>query len=81
VLLLLLVSLLLVGTSFEGELGFNLPCVVGDVVYIQVLVRIIPSHHVQEAVVAEDIVGEGAYLWQVHFTLHQVLLRIEFETF
>ena len=61
------------------ELALDQPRVVIHVVHVEVLVGVVPSHDVQEVVVVEHIVGEGADLGKARVTLHQVLLDVEAE--
>ena len=53
--------------------------VLEDVVQVQILVVIVPAYHVQVLVIVENVVREGAYLWQVAVSLHEVLLYVELE--
>lgn len=71
----------IVSSGFEGEFAFNAPGVVVHVVHVEVLVGVVPTHHVQEVVVVENVVAEGADLGEARVPLHQVLLDVEAEAF
>ena len=70
-----------VSASFEREFALDAPSVVVHVVDVEVLVRVIPAHHVQEVVVVEDVVRERANFWKAWISFHEVLFDVKAEAF
>ena len=68
-----------VAAGLKSKFTLDLPRVLLDVVHVEVLVRIVPAHHVQETVVAEYVVRERPYFRQLRVPFHQVLFHVELE--
>jgi len=50
------------------------------VIHVQVFVGIVPPYHKQEAIIAKDVVAEGAHFWKLGVSLHEILFHIKSET-
>ena len=49
------------------------------VIHVQILVRIVPSDHKQVAIIAKNVVAEGAHFWKLGVSFHEILFYIESE--
>ncbi len=67
--------------SFKCKFSFYFPRVVGHVINIQIFVTVVPTHHIEVAIVAENVIAKGAYLGQSRIALHQVFVHVEAEAF
>ena len=64
----------------QSKLSFDLPGPFSNIILIKVLIRVVPTHHVQTCIIVKDVVGKGPYFRQITVSFHQVVLHVELET-
>lgn len=54
---------------------------VAHVINVQIFVAVVPTHHIEVAIVTENVIAKGAYLREGRIALHQVFVHVEAEAF